>query len=74
MSIYNFCNECKFKIIDVVNERIVNYTCPARFNPFEPTTELDGKTPRTDGKEGCPKNLRFMELERKKFRSYDNSR
>ena len=74
MSIYAFCNDCKFKIIEIVDGKIIKYTCPTRFNPFEPLTELDGKTPRTDGREGCPSNLRFMELERKKFKAYDSNR
>ena len=56
------------------DEKLISYTCPARFNPFEPMTELDGKTPRTDGRNGCPKNLRFMELEKKKFKDYDSNR
>lgn len=74
MSIYSFCNDCQFKVTDILNGKVLNYTCPARFNPFEPMTELDGKTPRSDGREGCPKNLRFMEQERKKFKDYDRNR
>ena len=34
-------------------------TCPARFNPYEPMSEPDG-SPRSDGREGCPKNIDFM--------------
>jgi hypothetical protein len=65
VSIYKFCEGCEYRVTKYHGARLIGNTCPARFNPFEPMTEKDG-TPRTDGREGCPKNLRFMELEEKK--------
>lgn len=58
---YQFCVGCEYIRKNPKNEQ----TCPARFNPFEPMTEPDG-SPRTDGRDGCPKNARFMTLESQK--------
>jgi hypothetical protein len=56
---YQFCSGCEY-----IRKTSKGDTCPARFNPYEPMTEPDG-TPRTDGREGCPKNARYIERQKR---------
>lgn len=59
---YQFCVDCEY-----IRKTAQGNTCPARFNPYEPQFETDG-SPRTDGRQGCPKNEKFMKREREKLR------
>lgn len=58
---YQFCAGCEYIRKNSKGEQ----TCPSRFNPYEPTTERDG-SPRSDGRDGCPKNAKFMVMEKRK--------
>jgi len=60
---YQFCVGCEYIRKTSRGEQ----TCPSRFDPYEPMTETDG-SPRTDGREGCPKNLRYMENQKRQGR------
>lgn len=55
---YQFCVGCEYIRKTPAGEN----TCPSRFDPYEPMTESDG-TKRDDGREGCPKNKRFLRLQ-----------
>jgi hypothetical protein len=61
---YHFCEGCPFKSKIYQGDRLIKYTCPARFDPYESDLDEHGLK-RSDGK-GCPKNLEFLKREKAK--------
>lgn len=66
MSKYAFCKNCKEIVKKPVKSvtgkgTVEEWSCVARFNPYEPTHHNDKKN-----KHGCPHNERFMLMERRK--------
>jgi rRNA maturation protein Nop10 len=51
VSIYYFCNDCEHKTTITKGGKIVKYSCPARFSPYD---------------EKCPHKEKFQELEAQK--------
>jgi hypothetical protein len=74
MSIYAFCNECKFiesKMMKGVNIPLVEERiCPARGNPFEPMEFPNGTGEPEKNPHGCPRNERFMQIQKMKIIGY----
>jgi len=54
---YYFCEGCEFKSKVIQGEKIIKYSCPARFDPYEPL----------ENGRGCPKNIKFLEREKSKM-------
>jgi len=61
---YHFCEGCEYKSKIYKDGKLIRYTCPARFDPYDSAFEADG-TARKDGK-GCPKGQVFAKMEKDK--------
>lgn len=68
---YHFCEGCEYKSKIEKDGKIIRYSCPARFDPYESNLEDDGTT-RKDGK-GCPKNEIFLKREKDKQKAIRGS-
>jgi hypothetical protein len=67
MSIYNFCTDCPDKIIERdENGNLVNYTCPARFNPFDEDSIYNEETHEREIISKCTRHEKFMKMEKQK--------
>lgn len=60
---YYFCEGCEFKLKIMQGDKIIKYSCPARFDPYQPL----------ENGRGCPKNDMFMEREKAR-REHDRGR
>lgn len=56
---YHFCEGCEHKTTIMKGEKVIRYSCPARFDPYEVFDEDTGR--------GCPNNKRFLEREKSKM-------
>lgn len=61
---YYFCEGCEHKLTVMKGNKVIRYSCPARFDPYESNLDDNG-TVRKDGG-GCPKNAIFLKREKAK--------
>jgi hypothetical protein len=70
MSIYAFCEGCKSKVYEYDDVgKLVNHTCPARYNPFDEDIVFDEEKKELVKVSKCFRHDKFMQMEKQKRES-----